>query len=142
MVKDQGDSVNWCFRKAEEYLQLAQNHLRASMFPAAEEIFRPVETVLEALLRLRGLDKVEYPGVGKKFTGRLASQFLVRDNLVRSGVIERVVYDKYLSLATELHMFGYMPNKMFSVEELRETSRFAEGLLVKTKALAIRDRRL
>jgi len=143
MAKSQGDSVNWCLRKAEEYLQSAQDNIEAGrLFPAAEEIFRSVETVLEALLRLRGIDRVEYPGAGKKFTGRLALQFLIRDNLVRTGVIERVVYDKYLSLATELHMSGYMPNKMFSVEELRETLRFAEDLLVKTKALAIRDRRL
>lgn len=139
MAKSQGDSVNWCLRKAEEYLQSAQVNIQAGrLFPAAEEVFRSVETVLEALLRLRGIEKVEYPGVGKKFTGRLALQFLIRDNLVRTGIIERVVYDKYLSLATELHMSGYLPNKTFSVEELQETLRFAEDLLIKTQAMANR----
>jgi uncharacterized protein (UPF0332 family) len=142
MAKNQDDSVNWCLRKAEEYLQSAQDNIRAGrLFPAAEEIFRSVETVLEALLRLRGIEKVEYPSTGKKFTGRLALQFLIRDNLVRKGIIERAVYDKYLSLATELHMFGYMPNKTFSLEELRETLRFAEDMIVKAKTLAVRDRR-
>jgi len=122
MAKNLDDSVKWCLRKAEE-------------------IFRSVETVLEALLRLRGIEKVEYPGTGKKFTGRLALQFLIRDNLVRTGIVERAVYDKYLSLATELHMSGYLPNKTFSVEELRETLRFADDLLVKAKTMAVRDKR-
>jgi hypothetical protein len=129
MAKNQDDSVKWCLSKAEEYLQSAQTNIRS------------VETVLEALLSLRGIEKVEYPGTGKKFTGRLAVQFLIRDNLVRKGIIERAVYDKYLSLATELHMSGYMPNKTFSAEELRETLIFADDLLAKAKALAVRDRR-
>jgi len=138
MAKSQDDSVKCCFRKAEEYLQSAQDNIGAGrLFPAAEEVFRSVETVLEALLRLRGVEKIEYPGAGKKFTGRLALQFLIRDNLVRKGLIERAVYDKYLSLATELHMSGYMPNKTFNSEELRETLKFAEDLLVKARTLAV-----
>jgi len=138
MAKSQDDSVKWCLRKAEEYLQSAQDNIGAGrLFPAAEEVFRSVETVLEALLRLRGVEKIEYPGAGKKFTGRLALQFLIRDNLVRKGLIERAVYDKYLSLATELHMSGYMPNKTFNSEELRETLKFAEDLLVKARTLAV-----
>ena len=138
MAKSQDDSVKWCLRKAEEYLQSAQDNIGAGrLFPAAEEVFRSVETVLEALLRLRGVEKIEYPDAGKKFTGRLALQFLIRDNLVRKGLIERAVYDKYLSLATELHMSGYMPNKTFNSEELRETLKFAEDLLVKARTLAV-----
>ena len=143
MAKNRDDSVKWCLQKAEEYLQSAQENIQAGrLFPSAEEIFRSVETVLEALLRLRGIEKIEYPGAGKKFTGRLALQFLIRDNLIRTGIVERAVYDKYLSLATELHMSGYMPNKTFCAEELRDTLRFADDLLVKAKAIAVRDRRL
>ena len=117
MAKSREDTVKWCLRKSEEYLQSAQDNIRASrLFPAAEEVFRSVESTLEALLYSRGAKKIEYPGSEKKFTGRLALQFLVRDNLVRAGIIERTVYDKYLSLATELHMAGYQPNKTFSIK--------------------------
>jgi len=139
MAKSREDSVRWCLRKAEEYLQSAQENIRAArFFPAAEEIFRSVESSLEALLYNFGVRKIEYPGTRAKFTGRLALQFLIRDNLVRAGRLERVVYDKYLSLATELHMAGYQPSKTFNIEELRENLRFAEDLLIKAKAIVTR----
>jgi uncharacterized protein (UPF0332 family) len=139
MAKSRDDSVKWCLQKAEEYLQSAHENIQADrLFPAAEEIFRCVETVLEALLRLRGIQKIEYPGAGKKFTGRLALQFLIRDNLVRTRILHRDIYDKYLSLATELHMSGYMPSKTFSADELREILAFADDLLIKAKASAAR----
>ena len=85
----------------------------------------------------RGVSKIEYPG-SEKFTGRLALQFLIRDNLIRTGVLERAVYDKYLSLATELHLAGYQPSRTFSVEELRDILRFAEELLVRAKTMVAR----
>jgi hypothetical protein len=41
MAKSREDSVKWCLGKAEEYLQSAQENVRAGrLFPAAEEIFR------------------------------------------------------------------------------------------------------
>jgi len=121
MAKSQEDSVKWCLKKAEEYLQSAQENIYANrLFPAAEEIFRSVESTLEALLYSFGVSKIEYPGERTKFTGRLALQFLIRDNLVKGRRLERKVYDKYLSLATELHMAGYQPSKTFSIEELKE----------------------
>jgi uncharacterized protein (UPF0332 family) len=136
MAKNREDTVKWCLRKSEEYLQSAQDNIRASrLFPAAEEVFRSVESTLEALLYSRGVKRIEYPGTEKKFTGRLALQFLIQDNLVRACVIERTVYDKYMSLATELHMAGYQPNKTFSVEELKDDLRFAEDLLIKAKTI-------
>jgi HEPN domain-containing protein len=138
MAKSREDLVRWCLNKAEEYLQAAQENIRAGrLFPAAEEIFRSVESSLEALLYNFGVRRIEYPGT-RKFTGRLALQFLVRDNLVRAGRLERSVFDKYLSLATELHMAGYQPSKTFDVEELRENSRFAEDLLTRAKAIVMR----
>lgn len=85
-----------------------------------------------------GVRKIEYPGEWTKFTGRLALQFLIRDNLIRAGRLERAVYDKYLSLATELHMAGYQPSKTFSSEELKENLRFAEDLLTKTRSTVMR----
>jgi len=131
--------VRWCLRKAEEYLHSAQENIRAGrLFPAAEEIFRSVESSLEALLYNFGVRKIEYPGTQTKFTGRLALQFLIRDNLVRAGWLERTVYNKYLSLATELHMAGYQPSKTFSIEELKEDLQFAEDLLTKAKAIVMR----
>jgi len=139
MAKSREDSVKWCLKKAEEYLQSAQENIYADrLFPAAEEIFRCVESTLEALLYSFGVGKIEYPGGRTKFTGRLALQFLIRDNLIRTGSLERAVYDKYLSLATELHMAGYQPSKIFSVEELKENLRFAEDLLTKAKAIVMR----
>ena len=139
MAKSREDSGKWCLRKAEEYLHSAQDNIHADrLFPAAEEVFRSVESTLEALLYSRGIKKIEYPSIGKKFTGCLALQFLIRDNLVRTGVVERAVYDKYLSLATEIHMAGYQPNKTFSIEELKNNLRFAEDLLIKAKTIAVR----
>lgn len=120
-------------------MQSAQENIRAGrLFPAAEEIFRSVESALEALLYNFGVRKIECPGERTKFTGRLALQFLIRDNLVRAGRLERAVYDKYLSLATELHMAGYQPSKTFSSEELKENLRFAEDLLTKTRSTVMR----
>ncbi len=136
MAKSQEDSVKWCLKKAEEYLQSAQENIYANrLFPAAEEIFRSVESTLEALLYSFGVSKIEYPGERTKFTGRLALQFLIRDNLVKGRRLERKVYDKYLSLATELHMAGYQPSKTFSIEELKENLQFAEDLLTKAKSI-------
>jgi len=124
MARSREDLIEWCLKKAEEYLQSAQENIRAKrLFLAAEEIFRSVESTLEALLYGFGVRQIEYPGGCTKFTGRLALQFLIRDILVRSGRLERAVYDKYLSLATELYMAGYQPSKTFSVEELKENLR-------------------
>jgi len=96
-----------------------------------------VESTLEALLYHFGARKIEYPGKRTKFTGRLALQFLVRDNLVRGGRLERKTYDKYLELATELHRAGYQPSKTFSKEDLKKNLRFAEDLLVKAKSIVM-----
>jgi len=43
-----------------------------------------------------GVRKIEYSGRRKKFTGRLALQFLVRNNLVRTRRLESSIYDRYL----------------------------------------------
>jgi uncharacterized protein (UPF0332 family) len=139
MATNREDTGKWCLKKAEEYLQSAQENIRADrLFPAAEEIFRSIESTLEALLYNFGVRKIEYPGGRTKFTGRLALQFLIRDNLVRTGRLERTAYDKYLSLATELHMASYQPSKTFNPKELKESLRFAEDLLTKAKSIAMR----
>src|SRR3990172_5562252 len=80
MVKSREDLVKWSLRKAEEYLESARQNLDENrLFPAAEEIFRSVETTLEALLYHFGTRKIEYPGKVKKFTGRLALQYRERN---------------------------------------------------------------
>jgi len=139
MAKSREDLVKWSLRKAEEYLQSAQANVDAGrLFPAAEEIFRSFESSLEALLYHFGVRKIEYPGRRAKFTGRLALQFLIRDNLVRAGRLERETYDRYLGLAMELHRAGYQPSRTFSKEDLVKNLRFAEDLLTKAKSIVMR----
>lgn len=136
MEKGRRDLARWAVKKAEEYLESAHTNIEAGrLFPAAEEIFRAVEVSLEALLYHFGVRKIEYPGTEKKFTGRLALQFLIRDNLVRAGRLNRKDYDKYLALASGLHLASYQPSKTFLVEELKEDIRFAEELLTRVKSI-------
>jgi len=136
MARSREDLVRWSLRRAEEFLESAEKNLdEERLFPAAEEIFRVVETALEALLYHFGVRKIEYPGRRKKFTGRLALQFLIRDNLLRRGRISRSEYDKYLALASELHLAGYRQDRIFEEKELKEDLVFAEDLLLKAKSV-------
>lgn len=139
MGRSRADLVDWALKKAEEYLRSASDNLKAErLFPAAEEIFRSVETALEALLYHHGVRRIEYPGAWKKFTGRLALQLLIRDNLVRAGRLDRTIYDKYLALASELHLAGYQQSTTFDRSELETDLRFAEDLFTRVKATASR----
>lgn len=139
MAKSREDSVKWSLNKAEEFLESARRNLNEDrLFPAAEEIFRVVETTLEALLYHFGVRRIEYPGDRKKFTGRLALQFLIRDNLLKRGRISREEYDRYLALASELHLAGYRQGRIFDEKELEEDLRFAEDLLAKAKSITAR----
>jgi uncharacterized protein (UPF0332 family) len=134
MVKSREDLVRWSMKKAEEYLQSAQNNFQNKrLFPAAEEIFRAVETALEGLLYHHGIKKIEYPG-SPKFTGRLALQFLIRDNLLQRGLIDKRTNGKYLDMASELHLAGYTQGMEFKEADLRKNLQFAEDLLTKIKA--------
>ena len=136
MAKSREDLVRWSLRKAEEFLASAKNNLDEDrLFPAAEEIFRAIETTLEALLYHFGIRRIEYPGKVKKFTGRLALQFLIRDNLLRRGRISREEYDRYLALASELHLAGYQQGRVFNTDELEEDLKFAEDLQTKAKSI-------
>ena len=138
MGRSQGGLASWALQKAEEYLESAQANIDAGrLFPAAEEVFRSVENSLEALLYSRGVRRIEYPGARGKFTGRLALQFLVRDNLVKTGVVEQRIYDEYMRLATDLHSAGYQPNTRFNVDELRENAKFAEDLFMKASSIVV-----
>ncbi|MFH0836720.1 MAG: hypothetical protein V1870_01185 [Candidatus Aenigmatarchaeota archaeon] len=49
--------------------------------------------------------------------------------------IERTVYERYFSLASELHLGGYDPAKMFNKDELLNDLHFAEDLFIKVKAV-------
>ena len=138
MGRSRGGLASWALQKAEEYLESAQANIDAGrLFPAAEEVFRSVENSLEALLYSRGVRRIEYPGARGKFTGRLALQFLVRDNLVKTGVVEQRTYDEYMRLATDLHSAGYQPNTRFNVDELRESAKFAEDLFMKASSIVV-----
>ena len=134
MAESQEDLVNWSISKAEEYLNSARDNLsRDRYFVAAEEIFRSIETSLEALLYKSGIKRIEYPGTREKFTGRLALQFLVRDNLVAAGKLDSSIYNKYLELASALHLRGYRYGK-FTKKDLEKAMEFAEELFYKAKA--------
>ena len=136
MARNRADLVKWALQKSVEYLESAQANIEAErLFPAAEEVFRSVENSLEALLYSRGVKRIEYPGTRGKFTGRLALQFLIRDSLVRTGILEQDVYDRYLDMAAQLHRAGYRHNMTFSNEELRTHAKFAEALLTKVNLL-------
>ncbi|MBR9701891.1 HEPN domain-containing protein [Candidatus Pacearchaeota archaeon] len=135
MVKNREDLYRWSIEKAEEYLQSASANLKSERFyPAAEEIFRVVETSLEAMLYHYGIRKIEYPG-RKKFTGRLALQFLIRDSLLKMGRIDSETYDWYLDLATELHKAGYTHGRSFEKKFLEDVLLFAEDLFYRAKSL-------
>ncbi len=135
MAKSREDLVRWSLQKAEEYLESATMNLQNDrLYPAAEEIFRVIETSLEAMLYHYGVKKIEYPG-RKKFTGRLALQFLIRDTLMSFGRIDRETYDKYLDLASKLHKGGYTHGKSFEKGFLEETLQFAEELFYRSKSL-------
>jgi HEPN domain-containing protein len=134
MAKSREDLVRWSMRKAEEYLESAQNNLgEGRLYPAAEEIFRVIETTLEAMLYYYGVRKIEYPGK-KRFKGRLALQFLIRDTLLNMGRIDKKTYDEYLDLASELHLAGYTHGRSFDEEVLKNALKFAEELYYKVKA--------
>jgi uncharacterized protein (UPF0332 family) len=135
MAKSREDLVRWSLEKAEEYLESASINLQNDrLYPVAEELFRVIETSLEAMLYHYGVTKIEYPG-RKKFTGRLALQFLIRDTLMNLGRIDRETYNKYLEFASELHKAGYNHGKTFDREPLKEALVFAEELFYKAKVL-------
>lgn len=138
MEKNPEEPVKWGLTKAEEFLESARKNLNEDrLYPAAEEIFRVVETTLEALLYHHGIKKIEYPGTRKKFTGRLALQFLIRDNLLKSARprITKEEYNRYLALASDLHLAGYTQSRNFDKEELKNDFIFAEDLLIKARSI-------
>lgn len=131
MAKSQEDLVRWTIDKAEQYLKSAKDNLSEKrLYPAAEDIFRTMETSLEALLYYNGIKKIEYPGKKKKFTGRLALQFLIRDTLLKRGKIKKDIYDKYLELATDLHSGGYEFGRYFEKDTLIQSLEFVEDFFL------------
>lgn len=85
---------------------------------------------MEALLYYNGIKKIEYPGRNKKFTGRLALQFLIRDTLLKRTKIKKEVYDKYLELATDLHSGGYEFGQYFEKDVLNKALEFVGDFLL------------
>ncbi len=136
MAKNQEDLANWCLIKAEEYLGSARGNMENDrLYPAAEEIFRAIETVMEALLYLNGVDKIQYYLRGKQFVGRLALQYLIRDNLLKQRKISKQEHDFYLAAASELHQAAYTYGASFDKEELEKHLEWAENLFFKARAL-------
>ena len=48
--------------------------------------------------------------------------------------IDRRAYDKYMALASELHLAGYRPRKVFPRKELQDDLGFAEDLLIRARS--------
>lgn len=135
MGRNQKGLAKLALRKAEEYLESANDNLKKRrFFVAAEDIFKAVETSLEALLYFFGVRKIEYPGKREKFKGRLALQFLVRDVLVRPGRLDKDAFNKYLEIASELH-YGSYRFKVVEERTLKENLEFAESLILKIKSI-------
>lgn len=131
MGRSREDLVKWATDKAEQYLKSAKDNLvNDRLYPAAEDIFRAMETSLEALLYYNGIKKIEYPGKKKRFTGRLALQFLIRDTLLKRGKIKKDIYNKYLELATDLHSGGYEFGQYFKKDELTSAINFVEDFFL------------
>ncbi len=136
MGKNQEELIRWTLVKAEEYLDSANENLKKNrLFPAAEEIFRTIETTLEALVYNYGVKEITYPGKKKEFTGRLALQFLIRDNLIKTKRVENDAYKKYMELASNLHLGGYQKMMKFDKKILNKDLRFAEDFLIKGKSI-------
>lgn len=138
MGLSQRGRVEWSLRKAREYLESAGDNLAAGRcYPAAEDIFRSVESSLTALLYNEGIASIEYRDWSGTLTGRLAHQSLVREYLYRRGIISGVEYQTYLNLVSDLHHEGYRPGKVFDAGVLVGYSEFAENLLVKVRGVAL-----
>lgn len=134
MAESQDSSLEWFLQKAEEYLASAfANFDSKRFFPAAEEVFKCFETLLECLLFSYGVKKIEFSSPSKKYSGRLALQFLVRDNLVHQGRISQKIYNYYLEMASELHSGSYSVGKHFNSKTLKEYLEIAEDFLTDVK---------
>ena len=134
MAKNQQERVHWAIQKSQEHYDSAADDLKNERkFPAAEAIFRSVESCLTALLYNEGIQSIEWKDWNGILTGRLAHQYLVREYLYRTGIISNEDYQTYLNLVNDLHHEGYRPGKIFEMDELLEFAEFAEGLLVKVK---------
>ena len=135
MAGSQERRVQWAIKKAQENLDSATDNIEEGRtYPAAEEIFRSVESSLTALLYSVGVEVIEYHRYDGKLTGRQALQPLIRENLLRRGIITDEEYQTYRRLVTDLHHEGYRPGKTFKDSELLGYAEFAEDLLVKTRA--------
>jgi len=135
MEKNRDDLVKWALGKAEEYLLSAQRNVEEErLYVAAEEAFRAIENSLEALLYSRGITRIAYPGGEKEFTGRLALQFLVRDQLLGTGMISRADYNRYLEYASALHHAGYQYGT-FDEKKVRQALGYAEDIFYRAKAI-------
>ncbi|MEM3555484.1 MAG: PaREP1 family protein [Candidatus Micrarchaeia archaeon] len=131
MAESREDLVRWALEKAEEYLLSAKKNLEEDrLFVAAEEIFRAIENSLEAMLYEEGIKKITYPGKEREFSGRLALQFLVRDNLLRKKILSEAEYNEYLACAAKLHQAGYRYGS-FDEKELEHALEYAEDLFHK-----------
>ncbi|MEM5793505.1 MAG: hypothetical protein QXY45_04100 [Candidatus Aenigmatarchaeota archaeon] len=135
MVKNRRELAELALKKAEQYLDSANDNMKKKrFFVASEDIFRAVETSLESLLYFFDVKKIEYPSKKEKFKGRLALQFLVRDVLVKPGRIGKDVFDKYLELASNLH-YGSYSFKVVDENSLEGYFEFAENLIAKVKSI-------
>ncbi|MFH0836719.1 MAG: hypothetical protein V1870_01180 [Candidatus Aenigmatarchaeota archaeon] len=61
MANSREDLIRWTLSKASQYLASAKDNMdKNRLFPAAEDIFKSIETLLEALLYHYGIKNIEY----------------------------------------------------------------------------------
>jgi hypothetical protein len=139
-VINREERVQWALQKAQEYLDSAITNIQAGRkYPAAEDIFRSVESSLTAILYNEGIQTIEYDDWSRKFTGRQALQALIRENLQRTGIIEDIEYQTYRNLVNDLHHEVYRPGKTFDDSELLHYTKFAEDILIKARHFQINN---
>lgn len=133
MEKNRKGLAEWALERAEEYLQSAKsNFAEGRLYVAAEEAFRAMENSLEALLYARGIETIRYPGKTSDYKGRLALQFLARDNLV-GKTITKQEFGAYLDFVDELHRAGYEYG-VFDKETVKKALGFVEKMFFKARA--------
>jgi len=136
LARNPEERVRWSIQKSQENLDSAIADVKAGRtFPAAEAIFRSIESSLAGLVYSTGTTDIEYPRYGQdSLTGRSALRRLVNEVLVRNGIITSEENQTYRRLVTELHQKSYIAGETFEESEIQGYSEFAEDLIVRMRA--------
>ena len=83
MARSREDLIEWCLKKAEEYLQSAQENIRAKrLFPAAEEILGRLRALSKLFCIVLGLGRLSIQADVRSLLGVLLCNFLFVTSLL------------------------------------------------------------